>query len=104
MIERLIHLHNSLSVDIFNLSGNEITHLGAIAEMISSALHRESIVRWTDDEPSFLIGSNEKIGRTLNYRPKVSFREGISHSVSNCFFCRICDRRCFGIVFHRLKK
>lgn len=82
MIKRLLKNQKNIACgEMFNLAGNEIVNLADVIKMIGNLIHQKPYVRITDDEPSYLMGSNEKICKVIKYHPRVCFSEGISKTI-----------------------
>jgi nucleoside-diphosphate-sugar epimerase len=71
----------SAETEIYNLAGNDVVQLDEVVELIASMLGVSPLVRHTDNTPTYLLGSNEKIRRTLGWKPVVDFATGLRRTM-----------------------
>jgi nucleoside-diphosphate-sugar epimerase len=81
IIKRLINSTKLKHCEHFNLAGNEIISLSDIIQKVSTVLKKVPNIRYTNDKPKYLQGSNANICKALKYQPVISFDEGILKTI-----------------------
>lgn len=81
IISKIISCPLVLDTCVLNVCGSEITTLNNVVNLVEKILGKASHTKFTDDEPSYFIGSNQRLIETIGHFKFCTIEQGLKRTL-----------------------
>lgn len=68
--------------NLYNVAGGDVINLASIVRILENYLGLKANIRITDEEPMYLLGDGNEIGKAINFYPSVDVSTGLANTIS----------------------
>lgn len=82
IISKIITHPPILGTFVLNICGSEITTLNNVVNLVGKILGKSANIKFTDDEPKYFIGSNQRLIETIGHFKFCTMEQGLKRTLA----------------------